>query len=267
MKGTKQFKAKVCLVGEGAVGKMSLIRRYLIDQFDDSYIMTLGAKVTKKEIESPLPERDLRARLELMIWDVMGQPKFRELLEDVYFQGASGILAVADLTRRETLDALVEWIDRVDRITSQAPVVLAVTPGRGPVARRTPAAGPRSRFPSRRVRKVRRPRVGPRRPSRTVSSASCRGPSASWPSDPGRTRLPWSAPSPATVRPQLDAFVNPTGSHREGTCGTPAPGLRRPQRNRPPPVRTIARDSLKGARTSHGSPRVDKREKASARIP
>ncbi len=126
MKGTKQFKAKVCLVGEGAVGKTSLIRRYVVDQFDDGYVMTLGAKVTKKEVEIPLPERDLRARLELMIWDVMGQPKFRELLEDVYFQGAAGILAVADLTRRETLDGLYEWIDRVDRITSQAPVVLAV---------------------------------------------------------------------------------------------------------------------------------------------
>ncbi len=125
-KGTKQLKAKVCLVGEGGVGKTSLIRRYVVDEFDDGYIMTLGAKVTKKEIHIPLPEKDLRAKVELMIWDVMGQPKFRELLQDVYFHGASGILAVADLTRRETLDALFEWIDRVDRITSQAPLVVVV---------------------------------------------------------------------------------------------------------------------------------------------
>ncbi len=126
MKGTKQFKAKVCLVGEGAVGKTSLIRRYVLDQFDGGYVMTLGVNVTKKEVDVPLPTEDARARVELMIWDVMGQPKFREFLEDVYFQGAAGILAVADLTRRETLDALYEWIDRVDRMTSQAPVVLAV---------------------------------------------------------------------------------------------------------------------------------------------
>ncbi len=126
LKGTKRFKAKVCLVGEGAVGKTSLIRRFVLDQFSDDYIVTLGAKVTKKEVEISLPENGLRARVELLIWDVMGQPKFRELLEDVYFQGALGILAVADLTRRETLDALLEWIDRVDRVTSHAPVVLAV---------------------------------------------------------------------------------------------------------------------------------------------
>ncbi len=125
MKGTKQLKAKVCLVGEGAVGKTSLIRRYVLDRFDGGYVMTLGVKVTKKEVDVPLPA-GARARVELMIWDVMGQPKFRELLEDVYFQGAAGILAVADLTRRETLDALAEWIDRVDRMTSQAPVVVAV---------------------------------------------------------------------------------------------------------------------------------------------
>ncbi len=125
-KATKHIKAKVCLVGEAAVGKTSLIRRYVVDEFDDRYIMTLGAKVTKKAVDVALAEKGPRARIELMIWDVMGQPKFRELLEDVYFYGASGVLAVADLTRRETLDALFEWIDRVDRVTSNAPVVLAV---------------------------------------------------------------------------------------------------------------------------------------------
>lgn len=119
----RRLKAKICLVGEGAVGKTSLIRRFVADQFDDDYITTLGAKVTKKEVEVSLRNKDSSVRLEMTIWDVMGQPKFREMLKDVYFQGAAGILAVADLTRRETLDALYEWVDRV---TSQTPVVLAV---------------------------------------------------------------------------------------------------------------------------------------------
>lgn len=126
MTETGRLKAKICLVGEGAVGKTSLIRRFVADQFDDDYITTLGAKVTKKEVEVSLRNKDSSVRLEMTVWDVMGQPKFREMLKDVYFQGAAGILAVADLTRRETLDALYEWVDRVDRVTSQAPVVLAV---------------------------------------------------------------------------------------------------------------------------------------------
>lgn len=126
MSRLKHLKAKIVLVGEGAVGKTSLIRRFVTDQYDDKYVATLGAKVTKKEVDVPLQGKDPPVRLEMMIWDVMGQPRLREMLEDVYFQGAAGILAVADLTRRETLDALYEWIDRVDRAASQAPVILAV---------------------------------------------------------------------------------------------------------------------------------------------
>src|SRR2546426_12838573 len=44
------IKAKVCLVGEASVGKTSLARRFVLDQFDDRYLPTMGAKVTKKEI-------------------------------------------------------------------------------------------------------------------------------------------------------------------------------------------------------------------------
>ncbi len=119
------LKAKVCLVGEGAVGKTCLIRRFVVDQFADDYIETLGAKVSKKHVEVPLPAGDL-VTLEMTIWDVMGQRTFRELLLEEYFEGTSGILAVSDVTRRETLEALPEWIDRVDRIAGRAPIVLAV---------------------------------------------------------------------------------------------------------------------------------------------
>ena len=42
---------KVCLLGDPAVGKTSLIRKYVYDVFDDSYIPTIGTKVTKKSLE------------------------------------------------------------------------------------------------------------------------------------------------------------------------------------------------------------------------
>ena len=125
MPEAQHLKAKICLVGEGAVGKTSLIRRFVLDQFDDDYIATLGAKVSKKRMEIPVLPEEL-VILEMTIWDVMGQPQFRELLREKYFKGASGILAVSDLTRRETLEALYEWIDRVDRTAGPTPVVLAV---------------------------------------------------------------------------------------------------------------------------------------------
>src|SRR3990170_5278969 len=120
------LKTKVCLVGEGAVGKPSLIRRYAMDQFDDSYLATIAAKVTKQRMELSMPPEGTPVTLEMSIWDVMGQRRFRELLDDAYFTGVSGILAVADVTRKETVSALYEWVERVDAVSSQAPVVIAV---------------------------------------------------------------------------------------------------------------------------------------------
>ena len=46
----KPVKLKLCLVGESAVGKTSLIRRYVFEEFDDKYITPMGAKLKKKEI-------------------------------------------------------------------------------------------------------------------------------------------------------------------------------------------------------------------------
>ncbi len=120
------LKAKVCLVGDAAVGKSSLARRYVLDQFDDSYITTLGAKVTKKEVRLDDPEGSGPLVVDLTIWDIMGQPTFRDLLREAYFWDAQGVLAVVDLTRRDTLDHLAAWIEAVVRTVGPAPAVVAV---------------------------------------------------------------------------------------------------------------------------------------------
>ena len=116
--------AKVVLVGDKSVGKTSLIHRYVLDEFDDRYLLTLGAKVTKKVEEVQVPERALRASLELNVWDIMGQQGFRELAKEAYFHGARGILAVVDLTRKNTLDDIGDWIHAVLDVTGSVPLVL-----------------------------------------------------------------------------------------------------------------------------------------------
>src|SRR3972149_2202940 len=121
----KQEKGKVCLVGEKAVGKTSLIRRYVLNMFDDRYITTIGTKVSKKEVSLYHPERDVHVRMDMTIWDIMGEKGFRGLLKDAYFYGANGILAVADLTRSKTLDELDDWIDGVMRVCGRVPTVIA----------------------------------------------------------------------------------------------------------------------------------------------
>jgi small GTP-binding protein len=123
---THHVKTKVCLVGDPAVGKTALARRFVLDEFSDRYLTTIGTKVTKKEVRVERPAQDAVIELSMSVWDIMGQEGFRELLRDAYFIGAHGVLAVADLTRRETLDNLPAWIDAVDRTVGVVPVVVAL---------------------------------------------------------------------------------------------------------------------------------------------
>jgi small GTP-binding protein len=110
------MRVKVCVVGEKAVGKTSLIRRFVYDQFDDRYVATLGAKVSEKEI---VVRRDdgTRLRVDLVIWDIMGEASFRELMKEAYFHRARGLLAVSDVTRKETLDELHDWVTAQRKVT------------------------------------------------------------------------------------------------------------------------------------------------------
>jgi small GTP-binding protein len=117
----KRMKAKVCLVGDCAVGKTSLIRRFVLDVFDDSYIATMGAKVTKKDIPV-LDDTYGNLMVNLVIWDIMGDKTFRDLFKEAFFQGAQGLLAVCDMTRRETLAGLTNWIGEVSKVAGDIPI-------------------------------------------------------------------------------------------------------------------------------------------------
>src|SRR5881296_801624 len=119
-----QLKSKICLVGERGVGKSSLIRRYVLDQFDDKYVRTLGAKVEKKTMRIDVPGRHAQVDISMAIWDIIGHVGFRQLLGDSFFNGAQGILAVADLTRRETLPVLTGWVEAVESVAGKVPVML-----------------------------------------------------------------------------------------------------------------------------------------------
>ncbi len=120
------LKTKVCLVGDNGVGKTSLIRRYVLDMFDDRYLTTLGTKVSKKEIEIPFPKENVTAKVDMLIWDIMGQHAFQELLKEAYFYGCRGILAVVDVTRRATLDGLDDWVACVEEVAGHLPTLIAV---------------------------------------------------------------------------------------------------------------------------------------------
>ena len=121
-----RMKVKICMVGDVASGKTALIRDHVHANFDDRYTQTLGTKVSKKELRFWLRSGLLwkRCLVDLIVWDILGQQGFRELLKEAYFQGAGGILAVADVTRRKTLDDLDHWITGVYSVTGKVPLVL-----------------------------------------------------------------------------------------------------------------------------------------------
>ena len=123
MTDSQERKLKICIMGEGAVGKTSLIRRYVFDEFKDSYISTIGTKVTKRELSLKDPSSNEEVPVNLLIWDIMGQKGFRQLLQETYFYGAQGLIAVCDLTDKNTMSELEGWIKAAFSITGKVPVV------------------------------------------------------------------------------------------------------------------------------------------------
>jgi len=116
-----EIKRKVLLLGDGAVGKTSLIRKFVMDQFDDKYIASIGTKVTKKVITFKLKDDELN--LVLLIWDILGQSEFKGVI-GASFYGASGAFLVADMTRRPTLENLKKvWLPQVEEVAKELPIV------------------------------------------------------------------------------------------------------------------------------------------------
>ncbi len=108
---------KLCLLGDGAVGKTSLVRRYVFDVFDDKYLMSFGTKVSKKTVLFDAVQADL------MIWDILGQ-RVQSSLHAAYYRGAAGALVVCDSTRPETVKSLSSWVDSFISVVGDMPVIV-----------------------------------------------------------------------------------------------------------------------------------------------
>ena len=118
---SKTYKFKICLVGEEAVGKTSLIHRFVSGAFDESYIRTLGAVVSKKTVKLGTMASQ-PVTVDMVILDIMGKRTFLQLFKEAYFHGAKGILAVFDVTRKASLHDLTKWIDGVRDSVGPVPV-------------------------------------------------------------------------------------------------------------------------------------------------
>jgi len=110
---------KIVLVGDFSTGKTSLIRRFVDNQFSDSYLSTIGVKISKKIIE--LHDDVIQA----LIWDIEGGTA-QKPVNTTYLIGAHGCILVADITRKETIDHLENYIGIVKKVTPKAAFVLVL---------------------------------------------------------------------------------------------------------------------------------------------
>jgi small GTP-binding protein len=121
MSVSKKIVKKICILGDPFVGKTSLIRKFVYDVFDDKYISTIGTKVTTKQIL--LDCNGKKIEITFLIWDILGQREHQSL-HSAHYKGASGALVVCDITRRETLDNIKNWVDALHNVVGKTPVLI-----------------------------------------------------------------------------------------------------------------------------------------------
>lgn len=112
-------KKKICMVGYYAVGKTSLVRRFVDSIFSEKYLTTVGVQIDKKTIMLE------DTQLDLVLWDIAGKDGV-QTLEMMYMRGASGYVLVADGTRRMTLDQALLIREKIEKAIGRKPFVLVI---------------------------------------------------------------------------------------------------------------------------------------------
>ncbi|MCK5037830.1 MAG: GTP-binding protein [Thermoplasmata archaeon] len=106
---------KIVLLGDSGVGKTSLIRRFVKNQFDDNYISTIGARVTKKVVNAAFDNKEVEVKL--MIWDIIGSKGYQST-QAKHIAGSDGAILMVDLTNSGSLDSLEKyWIPLLKEVT------------------------------------------------------------------------------------------------------------------------------------------------------
>ena len=110
---------KVCMLGGFAVGKTSLVARFVHSMFSDKYLTTVGVKIDKKTVR--VGETDVT----LMLWDIYGQDDFQKIRMS-YLKGSSGYLLVVDGTRKATLDMARQLLAVAEETLGKVPFILVL---------------------------------------------------------------------------------------------------------------------------------------------
>lgn len=114
------FIFKIVVIGDGAAGKTSLIKRFTQGSFNKDYIKTLGAQFSRYERILDIHDSKVRARL--FFWDIAGQSEFK-FMRPTFYNGAKAVIIVYDLTRIETMHNISEWLDDITNYCGKLPTI------------------------------------------------------------------------------------------------------------------------------------------------
>jgi hypothetical protein len=110
---------KVCMIGSFAVGKTSLVRRFVEGYFSDDYQTNIGVKLSNKQVNVAGNE------IKMTLWDIYGEDDFQKMRWS-YVQGSSGYLLVADGTRAATLHKAEELEAKLRQEVGAIPFVFLI---------------------------------------------------------------------------------------------------------------------------------------------
>ncbi|MHA2006012.1 MAG: Rab family GTPase [Promethearchaeota archaeon] len=103
----RKWALKLAVLGDSAVGKTSLINKYISGTFTESYKSTLGVNILTKDIVIA----ELSSEIRLILWDIAGQDKY-ELTRQLFFEGCHGSLLVYDISREPTFKHIKsKWVE------------------------------------------------------------------------------------------------------------------------------------------------------------
>jgi len=102
---------KLSLIGDGGVGKTSMVQRYVHGIFKADYKATIGTFISKKECKF----KELDTSVKFMIWDLAGQNQFQRLWPDYLTDSRAGIITF-DLTNKESFENVRKWYDIINKV-------------------------------------------------------------------------------------------------------------------------------------------------------
>ncbi|MCY3411867.1 MAG: GTP-binding protein [Candidatus Heimdallarchaeota archaeon] len=113
------FTFKILLLGDGAVGKTALVHRFVHDKFASAYLMTIGMEPYSRY------ETIDGVKIVYSLWDIAGQDRFK-VMRQMFFRGAMGALVTFDLTRKDSFENTINWINEAK---AESPDILFILVG------------------------------------------------------------------------------------------------------------------------------------------